>query len=137
MRIGVIGSMHHTESMLEARDELIRRGHDAYVTSLAAPFVGKSDEEKERIKLEQKEKNDAIREFFRLMPGSDAVLTMNLPRHGIDNYIGANTFMEISVAYYLGQKIFLYNPLPDMPYLRTELEAIKPTIIHRDLSLIS
>ena len=32
MKIGIIGSMHHTEKMLEARDELMRRGHEAFVT---------------------------------------------------------------------------------------------------------
>ena len=69
MRIGVIGSMHYTEKMLEARDELIKFGHDAFVTTLATPFIGKTDDEKERIKINQKNNMDAIREFWRLMQG--------------------------------------------------------------------
>ncbi|MFH0873596.1 MAG: hypothetical protein V1846_02010, partial [Candidatus Komeilibacteria bacterium] len=69
MRIGIIGSMQHTEKMLEARDELIKLGHNAFVTNLASPFVGKTDEEKEKIKIYQKNNLNAIKEFWILMQG--------------------------------------------------------------------
>src|SRR3989339_1162315 len=132
MRIGVIGSMQYTEKMMEARDELIRRGHDAFVTNLAAPFVGKTDEEKEKIKIEQKKNQDAIREFWRLMQGADAVLVLNLDKHGIPNYIGGNTFLEIGFAHVLNQKIFFWNPIPEIPLIRPELEAMRPVVINGD-----
>lgn len=137
MRIGVIGSMHHTEKMLEARDELRRLGHEAFVTNLASPFVGKTDEEKERIKIAQKNNKDAIREFWKLMQGADAVLVMNLERHGIKNYIGGNTLMKLGFAHVLDQKIFLYNPIPDIPNYKTEIAAMKPVIINGNLSKIA
>lgn len=137
MKIGVIGSMQYTERIFEARDELIQRGHDAFITSLAEPFIGKSDEEKERIKLDQKNNKDAIREFWRLMQGADAVLVMNLDKHGVKNYIGGNTFLEVGFAHVLNQKIFFLNPIPDMPYYKTELIAMKPIVINGDLSKIA
>ncbi len=136
MRIGVIGSMQYTEKMLEARDELIRLGHDAFVTTLAAPFVGKNDEEKEKIKIEQKQNQDAIREFWHLMQGADAVLVLNLDKHGIKNYIGGNTLMEIGFAHVLNQRIFLYNQIPEIPFYKTEIEAVKPIVIGGDLTKI-
>lgn len=136
MRIGIIGSMHYTERMIEVRDMLISMGHDAYLSELSAPFIGKSDEEKERIKIHQKNNQDAIREYWGLMQGGDAVLALNLDKHGIKNYIGGNTLMEIGFAHVLNQKIFLYNPIPDIPYYRSEIEAVKPVIINGDLSKI-
>ena len=136
MRIGIIGSMQFTEKMMEARDQLIKFGHDAFVTSLAEPFIGKSDEEKEIIKIHQKNNCDAIREFWRLMQGAEAVLVMNIDKHGMANYIGGNTLMEIGFAHVLNQKIFLYNPIPDIPYYKTEIEAVKPIIIEGDLALV-
>ena len=136
MRIGVIGSMQYTEKMLEARDELRRLGHDAFVTTLADPFVGKTDAEKEEIKLHQKNHKDAIREFWRLMQGADAVLVINLDKHGIQNYIGGNTLMEIGFAHVLDQKIFFLNPIPEIPYYKTEIEAVKPVVVNGDLSII-
>jgi len=137
MRIGVVGSMHFTETMLEIRDRLAGLGHDAYLTGLAAPFVGQTDEEKERIKIEQKNNKDAIREFWRLMQGGDAILVVNHDRHGIANYIGGNTFLEMGFAHVLHQKIFLLNPIPDMPSCRTEIEAFRPIVLNGDLTRCS
>lgn len=136
MKIGVVGSMQYTEKMIEAREELIKRGHQAFVTNLADPFIGKTDDEKEQIKLNQKYNLDAIREFWNLMQGGDAILVMNFDKHGIKNYIGGNTLMEIGFAHVLNQKIFLYSPIPDIPYYKSEIEAVKPVIINADLSLI-
>src|SRR3989344_1973029 len=136
MKIGIIGSMQFTERMVEARDELIKQGHDAFVTNLADPFIGKTDEEKEEIKIHQKNNLDAIREFWRLMQGADAVLVMNFDKHGVKNYIGGNTLMEIGFAHVLDQKIFLYNPIPEIPYYKSEIEAVRPVIINGDLSKI-
>jgi hypothetical protein len=136
MRIGIIGSMQYTEKMIEARDELVKLGHDAFVTNLASPFIGKTDEEKEQIKIAQKNDLDAIREFWRLMQGADAVLVMNFDKHGVKNYIGGNTLMEIGFAHVLDQKIFLYNPIPDISYYKSEIEAVKPVIINGDFSKV-
>lgn len=137
MKIGVVGSMHYTEKMIEARDKLIKLGHNAFLSNLASPFIGITDEEKERIKIHQKNNLDAIREFWKLMQGADAILVMNFDKHGIKNYIGGNTLMEIGFAHVLNQKVFLYNPIPEIPYYKSEIEAVKPVVINGDYSLIS
>lgn len=128
--------MQHTEKMLGIRDQLIALGHEAFVTSLAEPLIGKTDEEKEKIKLHQKNNKDAIREFWRLMQGADAVLVANFYKNGIKNYIGGNTLMEIGFAHVLNQKIYLLNPIPGIPYYKTEIEAMKPIILNGDLEKI-
>ena len=136
MRIGIIGSMQYAERMLEARDDLKKLGHDAFVTDLHEDFLGKSDEEKEEIKIEQKNNQDAIREFWRAMQGADAVLVLNYDKNGVKNYIGGNTLMEIGFAHVLEQKIFLLNPIPDILFYKTEIEAVRPIVINGDLSKI-
>lgn len=136
MKIGVIGSMQYTEKMMELRDALNNFGHNAFITSLAAPFVGKTDDEKETIKLFQKNNKDAIREFWRLMQGADAVLVANYDKKGIKNYIGGNTFLEMGFAHILDQKIFLLNPVPEIDYYKTEIVAMKPIVINGDLRRI-
>lgn len=136
MKIGIIGSMQYTEQMLDVRDKLNAMGHEAFVTDLHEAFIGKTDEEKEEIKIHQKNNMDAIREFWDAMQGADAVLALNLDKHGIANYIGGNTFLEIGFAHVLNQKIFLYNPIPEIQYYKTEIEAMKPVIINGDLSKI-
>ena len=128
--------MQNTERMLELRDTLAGFGHDSFVTTLASPFIGKTDEEKEVIKIEQKNNQDAIREYWDLMQGADAMLVANYDKHGVKNYIGGNTFLEMGFAHVLHQKIFLLNPIPDMPYYKTEIVAMKPIVINGDLSKI-
>lgn len=128
--------MQFVEKMLEIRDELIELGHAAFLTDLHQTLVGKTDEEKERIKLHQKYNMDAIRVFWMAMQDADAVLVLNYDKNGIKNYIGGNTLMEIGFAHVLNQKIFLFNPIPEIPYYKTEIEAINPVIINGDLSLI-
>jgi hypothetical protein len=111
-------------------------GHDAFLTDLHKTMVGKTCEEIEVIKLHQKNNMDAIREFWRMMQGADAVLVLNLDKNGVKNYIGGNTLMEIGFAHVLNQKIFMLNPIPEMPYCKTEIEAVKPIIIEGDLKKI-
>ncbi len=137
MRIGVVGSMQYTEKMIELRDKLIKLGHDAYVTNLASPFVGKSDDEKEQIKIHQKNNMDAIREFWNMMQGGDAILVANFDKNGVKNYIGGNTLMEIGFAHVLNQKVYLLNPIPEIPFYKSEIEAVKPLILNGDFTLLN
>jgi hypothetical protein len=88
------------------------------------------------IKLEQKYNHDAIREFWKPMQEADALLVANYDKHEIKNYIGGNAFLEMGFAHVLNQKIFLLNPVPDMPYYGTEIIAMQPAVIHGDLTLI-
>lgn len=136
MKIGVVGSMQFTEKMIDIKNKLSEIGHDAFLTNLAAPFVGKTDEEKEKIKINQKNNSDAIREFWKLMQGADAVLVANYDKNGVKNYIGGNTLMEIGFAHVLNQKIYLLYPIPEIPFYKTEIEAVNPIVINGNLSKI-
>ena len=137
MKIGIIGSMRFTDKMLAVRSQLRNLGHDAFLTDLHQPMVGKTAQEIETIKLHQKYHLDAIRKFWRMMQGADAVLALNYDKHGIKNYIGGNTLMEIGFAHVLEQKIFLLNPVPQIPYYETEIEAMKPIILDGDVANIN
>ena len=128
--------MQFVDKMIEIKNELNKMGHKAFLTDLHKSMIGKNDSEIEKIKLYQKFNKDAIREFWMAMQGADAVLVINFDKNGIKNYVGGNTLMEIGFAHVLNQKIFMFNPIPEMPYCKTEIEAVKPVIINGDLSLI-
>ena len=128
--------MQFTDKMIKVRDKLQELGHDAFITDLHKSMIGKTDDEIEKIKLHQKYNMDAIREFWRMMQGADAVLVLNLDKNGIKNYVGGNTLMEIGFAHVLNQKVFMLNPIPEMPYCKTEIEAVKPIILNGDFSKI-
>jgi hypothetical protein len=60
---------------------------------------------------------------------------LNHEKNGIVGYIGGNTLIEMGVAFYLGKKIYLYDPIPEMSYTE-EILGMKPTVIDGDLSRI-
>lgn len=62
-------------------------------------------------------------------------MAVNKDKHGIKNYIGGNTFLEIGFAHVLNKKVFLLNPVPDMLYA-DEILAMEHTVINNDLTKI-
>lgn len=136
MKLFIIGSMQFSEKMLELRSELESFGHEVTLSAFVESFVGKSDQEKEVIKLEQKNAQDAMRVDCKRIEGRDGVLVLNFDKNGIDNYIGGNALIEMGYAHILGQKIFLYNSIPNIPFYETEIIAMQPVILNGDLSLI-
>jgi len=136
MKIAICSSMHFTEQMIEAKKALEALGHQAVISGFADEYVGKNDEEKEKLKLYHKYEKDAMREFWEQIKNSDAILVLNLDRKGIKNYIGGNTLMEIGFAHVLNKPIFLMNPVPKIDFYESEILATKPVIINGDYSLI-
>ena len=128
--------MVFTERMLEAKAALEKMGHAAFVSQFADGYVGKTEAEKEALTLVNKNNSDAIRAFWEKIKASDAILVLNYDRRGVANYIGGNTLMEIGFAHVLGKKIFLLNPIPEIEFYKSEIEACKPVIVNGDLTLI-
>lgn len=65
----------------------------------------------------------------------DAALVLNYEKHGIPNYIGGATFLEIYDAFCEGKKLYLMNDIPE-GILFDEIQGMDPTIIHGDLTLV-
>lgn len=65
----------------------------------------------------------------------DAVLVLNYERHGIKNYIGGSTFLEMYEAFRNNKKIYMMNPIPE-GLLFDEIDGFSPVIINSDLELI-
>ena len=128
--------MQFAEKMLEVKRQLEVLGHKVFLSLNTESFQGKSDEAKEELKLKQKFSEDAIKHFWRTMDQCEALLILNLDKHNISNYIGGNSLLDMGYAHNLGQKIFLYGPVPDIDFYKTEIEAMRPTIINGNLKLI-
>jgi len=80
-------------------------------------------------------KAEMIREDGRIVAAHDAVLVLNLEKHGQANYIGGATFLEMFKAFDLGKKLFMYNPIPD-GMLTDEIIGLQPVVLYGDVSLI-
>ncbi|NCN99149.1 hypothetical protein CO155_01925 [Candidatus Pacearchaeota archaeon CG_4_9_14_3_um_filter_35_19] len=61
--ITIYGSIQFAEEQIGIVEELKKLGFEAYMASFAAPMTGKTNEEKEKMKLHQKNNIDAIRNY--------------------------------------------------------------------------
>lgn len=136
MRIVIAGSMQFADQMMDVKHQLERVGHQVEVSGETERMVGKTDDQKEEIKLGLKFGHDAIKKFWQKMEGADALLVLNYDKHGTKNYVGGNTLMDMALAYHWNQRIFLLNPIPDIKSYRTEIEAMNPVVINGDLGKI-
>lgn len=131
--------MTFAKEMLETKRELEGMGHEVLVSSdtqMIADGAHNSDDFEANLKhcIE----NDIIRNFFRQTEASDALLVLNKPKNGINGYVGANTLVDMGIAYYLRKMIFLLNKPPSTDELRHshEIMTMQPVVLNGDLSKI-
>jgi hypothetical protein len=134
MIITICGSMEFHEKMREVGKRLKADGHTVFMPKSIGLMdtIGYVHPTVTQEKIRAKIQHDFIREHFRKIEKCDAILVLNYTKKRIKNYIGGNTFLEIGLAYWLGKKIFLLNPIPDMDYM-TELHARRLIVLHGDL----
>lgn len=127
--------MNFFKEFAETKTALEKLGHEVtiplYVDELLKGEIDKT------VTDQRKLDNELIKANFEEVKRNDAILVMNITKSDVENYIGANTFIEMAFAHILNKKIYLYNPLPNLPYINQELTSMKPVVIEQNLILIS
>jgi hypothetical protein len=132
--------MAFAKEMLAAKEQLEQLGHAVFVPEYTEDYAR---DKIDKINIggsegtQRKRENDLIRKHCELINRSDAILVLNYEKRGIPHYIGGNSFLEIGYAHIVGRKIFLMNEIPDIELIRQEIDAIQPTILRGNLSLIA
>ena len=107
----ICGSMTHYARMLDARNWLLAKDIPAKVPE---------DETIQRATLTNEAfsayKRQVSDKYFRLIRSKPVfgILVINDPKHGISDYIGANTFAEIAIAFNANKRIYLLNGIPEV-----------------------
>lgn len=135
MIIAICGSMKFADEMEAAQKQLEAIGHSvlAPVRILSTEEYWEEDGAK---RVAAKKTNELISEHMDKIEKSDAVLIVNMTKKEIENYVGANTFLEMGYAHYRKKKIYFLHPVPDQPYILDELLAMDPIVLNGDLSRI-
>jgi hypothetical protein len=141
MKITVCGSISFAERLVEVYKKLKEQGHEPlmheYMFRLADGTAPQLEDSRNRVESSEiKRKYDFIRAWYRMIVDSDAVLICNFDKNGIRNYVGGNSLMEMGFAHVNNKKVFLLNPIPDVPY-RDEIKAMADKVINGDLRRIS
>lgn len=127
MTITLCGSIKFFDKMVEMQGELEKAGHKVFMPVKAAGVDYWAEDNTSRVQA--KKTLELINEHFHKIEKSDAIIVANMTKGDIQNYIGANTFLEIGFAHYLGRKIYLLNPIPDQPYIIDEILTIDPIVL--------
>ena len=147
MKITICGSIAFYDEMLEIKEKLEQLGHQVKLP----PFEVK-DENGNMISVKEyyskrkaetnntswiwDRKEEAMKLHFKKIELSNAVLILNFDKNNISNYIGANTLLELGLAFHLNKKLFLLNDIPEISY-KEEILSMKPIIIKSDLTKIN
>lgn len=134
MKITICGSQSFVNHMAEAQTYLTNKGFEIFVPE---PLVTE-DSYKEKYGKEELFRMKPIwtKKHWKKIENSDAVLILNKEKKGIKGYFGSNTLMELSVAYYLGKKIYLFDPiLENHPHFE-EVIGLEAIILNGNLNKI-
>lgn len=117
-------------------DYLTSKGIEALVPLSAQPLK-KGEEIILTGEVTPEGKQKAMYFHFDNVLKSEAILVVNLDKHGITGYIGPNVLMEIGLAFAHHKKVFiLHNTLPDNQFA-DELEAMECVYLHGKIEQIT
>ena len=135
-RLVLCGSMSLAKEMLDIKAKVETMYPDISVevpggAEVCASYINANDKLE---RAEDKIANDWIRHHWSFIKDSDAILVVNSPKCGVENYIGANSFMEMGFAHVLNRRIFILHDIPELEFYCDEIVAMKPICLHGELS---
>ena len=146
MKITLCGSIAFIDEMDAVRKELESMGHTVKMPPLEVMGgEGKLIPVKEYYALRKaaaddhkwiwKRKAEAMHTHFDKVVWADTILVLNYEKNGIASYVGANTFLEMGLAFHLQKPVYLLNSIPEVSY-REEILGMQPIVINGDLHRI-
>jgi len=82
-------------------------------------------------------KTKLIDNHFKKVVKADAVLIVNDRKYGLKGYIGGNTLMEITIAYFHKKPIFILNRISNKSPFREEILGINPIFLNGKIKNIN
>ncbi len=141
MKIYVLGSNRFLKEMVACKDKLCELGlqgwihpdYEAYNKGEKMDIWNRAHAgEHVQVKIE----NDYMRQHYKNICQSDAILIVNNEKNGQKNYIGPNVLIEMGQAYVNDKKIFLLNDIPfEVPHA-DEIQTCEPICLRGDLENI-
>lgn len=146
MKITICGSIAFIDEMQDAKTQLEKLGHEVKIPpSEIIDRQGNAMPVKDYYRIRKAttatdgwiwdRKEEAMRNHFNKIVWADAILVLNHEKNNIPHYIGANTLLEMGLAFHHKKKIFLFNPMPEIAY-KEEVLGMRPVIINGVFPLI-
>jgi hypothetical protein len=138
MKITICGSLQFIAQMMDVKSKLEQKGYTVLVPLSAE--INQSKDWWNKLKSEDimkfaSSKGERMMGHFDKIKSSDAVLVLNYDKEEKKNYIGANTLMEMAVAFENNKKIFILNELAEGSNYE-EIISMSPIILNGNLESI-
>ena len=140
--ITLCSSADFYKELLEVAEELKKRGFKVKVPFTALKMKKDNDFDRSKYKTWDKDpkawprKTFLMRAHFKKVEQADSILMINNLKNGQEGYIGGNGLMEMSLAFYLKKKIYLWRPPSKNSPLYEEIMGMNPIMINQDLRKI-
>lgn len=135
-KICICGSMTTAKEMVAISKGLIKHGYDVCLPELTHEYSQFKTQEEMRSNAKNKIAKDFMHKYYNLITTCDAILVVNIRRKNIDNYIGANSMLEMYAAHVLKKNIYLLCDIPEIDYCIDEIIAMEPIALNGKLSLM-
>lgn len=136
--ITICSSASFYKQAVEVQEQLNGLGCDVVVPSVATRMKESGDYDVSHYKTwfadadDYHKKAELMRTHFEKIAKGDAILVLNYEKHGVQNYIGGNVLMEMSLAFWLNKPIFIINEIPEESAFEEEIKGMQPTVLHGD-----
>lgn len=140
-KIYVLGSNRFLNEMIENKNRLVDLGLGGWIHPDYEAFhrgdkleIWKRAHEGEHVQV--KKENNYLKEHYKNICDSHAILVINAEKDGMKNYIGPNVLIEMGQAFVNDKKIFLLNNIPlNVPHT-DEVETFEPICLNGNLENI-
>lgn len=132
MKIFIAGSMAFARQIAEAQKLLEKHGHIALIPSDTHACI---ENPHLNMDAEHAFATDIMQDCMDKQAQCEAIVVLNYPKDNISGYIGGHVLIELGLAYYLKQKIFLLYPPPPTEISRYSHEVLhmRPTVLNGEL----
>ena len=87
-------------------------------------------------KSQYEKKTTLMKNHFKKVIESDAILVVNKNKNGQPGYIGGNGLMEMTIAFHYTKPIFIYDTISDSSPITEEIYGLNPIFIDKDLNVL-
>ncbi len=137
--ITICSSANFYRQAVDIQDQLQKHGYEVIIPITAERMKESGDFDVSHYKTWFADANDygkkaeLIRAHFDKIAAGDAILVLNYEKHGVQNYIGGNVLMEMSLAFYLEKPIFVINEAPKESTFLEEILGMQPVFLQGDV----
>ncbi|MDP2671733.1 MAG: hypothetical protein Q8P13_04745 [bacterium] len=140
--ITLCSSAYFYRDVLSTEKELKKLGFKVKIPFIARKMQRSNDFDVSKVRTwlnnpdDYKIKTKLMKQHFKKVIESDAILVLNHTKKDIEGYIGGNVLLEMLVAYLHKKPIFILNYVADELMLKEEILGLNPIFVENDLERV-